>query len=52
VIRFSTDRDKYQIVETRREGRIQCQVAPLIFGFNVKNVAIIGEGVLYGSGEA
>jgi len=52
VIRFSTDRDKYQIVETRREGRTLCQVTPLIFGFNVRNVAIIGEGVFYGSGEA
>lgn len=52
TIKFSTDYDKYQVVETRREGIHQCQVIPLVFGFNVRNIAVVGEGVFDGVGEA
>lgn len=52
TIRFSTNYSDYEIVETRREGIHQCQVSPLIFGKDVRNVQIIGEGVFDGQGHA
>ncbi|WP_291767006.1 glycoside hydrolase family 28 protein [Caldivirga sp. UBA161] len=52
VWRFSTDYKSYAIIETRREGLHHCGVMPLIFGKDVRNVNIIGEGVFDGQGHA
>ncbi|MGC8571117.1 MAG: glycoside hydrolase family 28 protein [Caldivirga sp.] len=49
---FSTDYKSYPIIETRREGIHHCGVMPLIFGKDVKNVKIMGEGVFNGQGYA
>ncbi|MEM1526764.1 MAG: glycoside hydrolase family 28 protein [Ignisphaera sp.] len=51
VIEFIANYDNYPVVDTRREGIHQCQVSPLIFGKDVKNIAIIGEGTVDGHGE-
>lgn len=51
LIEFAADYDKYPVLETRREGIHQCQVSPLIFGKDVRNIAIVGEGVVDGHGE-
>lgn len=52
VWRFSTDYKSYPIIETRREGLHHCGVMPLIFGKDVRNVNIIGEGAFDGQGHA
>ena len=52
VVKFSTDYSKYPIVETRREGIHHCGVMPLIFGKDVRNVRIMGEGTFDGQGHA
>ncbi|ABW01078.1 glycoside hydrolase family 28 protein [Caldivirga maquilingensis] len=52
VVKFSTDYKSYPIIETRREGVHHCGVMPLIFGKDVRNVRIIGEGVFDGQGYA
>lgn len=51
VLEFLPIYNNYPIVETRREGLHMCQVSSLIFGKDVKNVAIVGEGVIDGKGE-
>uniref|UniRef100_A0A7J3I7Q0 Glycoside hydrolase family 28 protein n=2 Tax=Ignisphaera aggregans TaxID=334771 RepID=A0A7J3I7Q0_9CREN len=50
-IKFSSDFDRYPVIETRREGQHQCQTSPMIFGRDVRNVALIGEGVVDGQGQ-
>jgi hypothetical protein len=49
---FSTDRDDYlPVVQYRHEGVETFNYSPLIYAFEVKNVAITGKGVLEGQGE-
>ena len=50
VLEFLPMYSSYPIVETRREGLHMCQVSPFVFGKDIKNVAIIGEGVIDGDG--
>jgi polygalacturonase len=51
ILEFLPMYGNYPIIETRREGLHMCQISPFIFGKNIKNVAIIGEGVIDGKGE-
>ncbi|MEM0026454.1 MAG: glycoside hydrolase family 28 protein [Ignisphaera sp.] len=51
LIEFVANYSSYPVIETRREGVHQCQVSPLILGKDVKNVAIVGEGVVDGQGQ-
>jgi len=51
LIEFAPEYYNYPVVETRREGIHQCQASPLIFGENLRNIAIVGEGAIDGRGE-
>ncbi|MEM1644871.1 MAG: glycoside hydrolase family 28 protein [Ignisphaera sp.] len=51
LLEFAANYDRYPVIETRREGIHQCQVSPLIFGKDVRNIVIVGEGVVDGRGE-
>jgi len=52
TILFSRNFDDYPLVETRREGIHLFQCSPLIFGKNLRNVALRGKGVFDGQGDA
>jgi polygalacturonase len=53
TVRFSTDPAQYlPVVFTRWEGVELMNYSPLIYGFEVENVAVTGEGVLDGQGDA
>jgi DNA sulfur modification protein DndE len=51
LLQFSDNRDEYPIVETTWEGQkaLRCQ-AP-VWGVNLENVGITGEGIMDGSGD-
>lgn len=49
VLRFSPDPACYPIVETSWEGTFLSNYSPLIYGRNLENVAIIGEGTIDGN---
>lgn len=51
LIIFSKDKSKYPIVKTSFEGFDTRRCMSPIYGVNLKNIAITGEGVLDGSGE-
>ncbi len=51
LITFSKNKDKYPIIETSFEGFDTRRCLSPIYGKNLKNIAITGEGILDGSGE-
>ncbi len=52
LIRFSTDKDLYPIIETSFEGLNTWRCISPIYGKDLENVAFTGTGVWDGSGEA
>ncbi len=52
LIRFSTNKDLYPIIETSFEGLNTWRCLSPIYGKNIENVAFTGPGVWDGSGEA
>ncbi|WP_434036482.1 glycosyl hydrolase family 28 protein [Formosa sp. 4Alg 33] len=52
VIKFSTNRDLYPIIETSFEGLDTYRCISPIYGKNVEDIAFTGPGVWDGSGEA
>lgn len=51
LIKFSTDKDLYPIIETSFEGLNTWRCISPIYGKNVENIAFTGKGVWDGSGE-
>ncbi|WP_291099914.1 MULTISPECIES: glycoside hydrolase family 28 protein [unclassified Flavobacterium] len=51
LIKFSTNKDLYPIIETSFEGLNTWRCISPIYGKNIENVAITGNGVWDGSGE-
>jgi polygalacturonase len=51
VLSFLDDFNQYPIVKTRWSGYVCHGFMPLVFGQNVSNVAIKGDGVLDGNGQ-
>ncbi len=49
LLRFSSDPSCYPIVDTSWEGTFLNNYSPFIRGYNVENVAIIGEGTIDGN---
>ncbi|WP_341224883.1 glycoside hydrolase family 28 protein [uncultured Arcticibacterium sp.] len=52
LIRFSTNKDLYPIIETSFEGLTTWRCLSPIYGKNIEDVAFTGKGVWDGSGEA
>lgn len=52
LIQFTKDFDDYPLVETTYEGQGQYRCISPIYGRNLNNIAITGEGVIDGAGEA
>ncbi|SOE21142.1 Polygalacturonase [Spirosomataceae bacterium TFI 002] len=52
LIRFSTDKDLYPIIETSFEGLNTWRCISPIYGKNLENIAFTGKGIWDGSGEA
>lgn len=52
LIRFSDDKDLYPLVETSFEGLETYRCQSPISGVNLKNIAITGDGVIDGNGDA
>ncbi|MFC4402704.1 glycoside hydrolase family 28 protein [Gracilibacillus xinjiangensis] len=51
VLSFTDDFEAYPVVKTRWSGYVCHGFMPLIFGQNVSNVAIKGEGIIDGNGR-
>ncbi|WP_400191745.1 glycoside hydrolase family 28 protein [Hymenobacter sp. B81] len=51
-VQFSNRRDDYQLIKTNWEGHASVRNQALIYGQNLQNVAITGQGILDGAGEA
>ena len=51
VIKFSTDKDLYPIIETSFEGLNTWRCLSPIYGKNLENIAFTGKGIWDGSGE-
>jgi polygalacturonase len=51
-IQFTKDFDDYPLIETTYEGRGQYRCISPVYGRDLQNVAITGEGVIDGGGEA
>jgi polygalacturonase len=51
-IRFSADRELYPLVESDYEGRPEWRCQSPLSGVNLEDVAITGEGIIDGAGEA
>lgn len=49
---FSKEFNEYPFVKTYFEGRAGLRAHPLIYGVELENIAITGDGVIDGSGEA
>lgn len=52
LIRFSTDKDLYPIIETSFEGLNTWRCQSPIYGKNLENIAFTGGGIWDGSGDA
>jgi polygalacturonase len=52
LIRFSTDKDLYPVIETSFEGLNTWRCLSPIYGKNLENVAFTGSGIWDGSGDA
>lgn len=52
LIKFSTDKNLYPIIETSFEGLNTWRCISPIYGKNIENIAFTGNGVWDGSGEA
>ncbi len=52
LVIFSPNRQDYPLIDTWFEGRPEYRCMSPIFGENLENIAITGEGVFDGSGEA
>lgn len=51
LVVFSRNRDDYPLIDTWFEGRPEYRCMAAIFGKDLENIAITGEGVFDGSGE-
>lgn len=51
-IQFTKDFDDYPLIETTYEGQGQYRCISPVYGHNLQNIAITGEGVIDGGGEA
>jgi polygalacturonase len=51
LLKFSTDKSKYPIIKTSFEGFETRRCLSPIYGKDLKNIAITGQGVIDGSGE-
>ncbi len=49
VLKFSPDSKHYPIVNTSWEGTYLHNYSPMIYGYGLKNVAIIGKGIIDGN---
>lgn len=52
LIQFTKDYDQYALVKTNWEGSDAWRVQPPIYGVDLENIAITGNGVFDGGGEA
>jgi polygalacturonase len=52
LVLFSRDFDDYPYIQSYFEGRRDYRAMPLIYGDNLENIAITGEGIFDGSGDA
>lgn len=52
IIIFSDRYDDYPLIQSNWEGTHAVRCMPPIFGKNLKNIAITGEGIIDGSGQA
>ncbi|OON66493.1 glycoside hydrolase family 28 protein [Hymenobacter sp. CRA2] len=52
LLQFSNNRADYRLVKTNWEGLAAVRNQALIYGQNLQNVAITGQGILDGAGEA
>ncbi|QGH36555.1 glycoside hydrolase family 28 protein [Gracilibacillus salitolerans] len=52
VLSFTDDFERFPVVKTRWSGYVCYGFMPLIFGENLTNVAIKGDGVIDGNGQA
>lgn len=48
---FAQNKEEYPLVYTRWEGAEHHAYSPLIYGFNLENIAVMGRGILDGQGE-
>lgn len=51
-IQFTKDFDDYPLIETTYEGRREYRCISPVYGHNLQNIAVTGEGVIDGGGEA
>ncbi|MBC6612830.1 glycoside hydrolase family 28 protein [Hymenobacter sp. BT507] len=52
LVQFSNQRSDYQLIKTNWEGLDAVRNQPLLYGHDLENVAITGQGILDGAGEA
>jgi polygalacturonase len=52
VIQFSEDYDDYPLIQSTWEGRPRVQCMSPLYGLNLENIAITGEGIIDGAGQA
>jgi polygalacturonase len=52
IIQFSEDYDDYPLIQSTWEGRPRVQCMSPLYGLNLENVAITGEGIIDGAGQA
>ena len=52
VIQFSEDYDDYPLIQSTWEGRPRVQCMSPLYGVNLENIVISGEGIIDGAGQA
>ena len=52
VLLFTGDYKQYPLIETHWEGESAVRSRPNIYGYRLKHIAITGEGIIDGAGEA
>lgn len=52
IVLFSPDFDQYPYIKTWFEGQRDYRAMPMLFGDSLENIAITGEGIFDGSGDA
>jgi polygalacturonase len=51
LVIFSSDKDLYPLIETNYEGKNQVRCTSPIYGIDLENIAITGNGIFDGTGE-
>ena len=51
LILYSSDYDDYELISTYYEGKQEDRVRPLIYCYELENIAITGDGIIEGTGQ-